>query len=69
MLFRKKINRACMHCLYSTTIDGDKVCCKKLGEVSADYRCLWFRYDPCKRIPHKMKALDPTKYEDTDFSL
>ena len=69
MLFRKKVSRACMHCLYSTVTDGEKITCAKRGAVSADSKCFRFRYDPCKRIPAKMKALDMQKYADTDFSL
>jgi hypothetical protein len=37
--------------------------------VSIFYSCGKFRYNPCKRIPHKMKTFDFHKYEDTDFSL
>jgi len=69
MLFRKKVTRVCMHCLHCTIENGEKLSCKKRGEVSADFHCIWFRYDPCKRVPSKMKALDTRKYEDTDFSL
>ena len=28
-----------------------------------------FRYDPCKRIPCKAKAMDFSKYDSEDFSL
>lgn len=69
MLFRKKVIRACMHCLHCTVTEDEKLICAKRGAVTADFRCLRFRYDPCKRIPPKMKALDTRKYDETDFSL
>lgn len=69
MLFRKKITRACSYCKHGTPIGDDQVLCAKRGAVSIYYSCRKFRYDPCKRIPPKMKALDFQKYEDVDFSL
>jgi hypothetical protein len=36
---------------------------------TADKKCLKFRYDPCKRIPSKPKALDFAKYDQEDYSL
>lgn len=68
MLFRKDIDHCCAHCLHAQ-LDGDKITCTKAGEVPADHRCWRFRYDPCKRVPPKMKAFDTDKYNDTDFSL
>ena len=69
MLFRKRINRACSYCQRGTPIGDDMVLCTKRGTVSVYYSCRKFRYDPCKRIPPKMKALDFQKYQDVDFSL
>jgi hypothetical protein len=37
--------------------------------VFATEGCRKFRYDPCKRIPSKPKALDFRKYDEHDFSL
>jgi hypothetical protein len=37
--------------------------------MSAQKKCLKFKYDPCKRIPPKPKALDFTKYDQEDYSL
>ena len=69
MLFRKKIQRACSYCLYSTKLDEDTVLCSKKGVRNAESPCRKFKYDPCKRIPAKAKALDFSKYQSEDFSL
>lgn len=69
MLFRKKIERSCAYCAFGTPIDGDKILCIKKGVVSAEKPCWKFKYDPCKRIPAKAKALDFEKYDDEDYSL
>lgn len=69
MLFRKRIKRDCSYCKHGTPIGDDQVLCVKQGAVSIYYSCRKFRYDPCKRIPPKMKALDFQKYENVDFSL
>jgi hypothetical protein len=45
------------------------ILCAKKGMVAAKEKCLTFRYDPCKRIPPKPKALDFTKYDQEDYSL
>lgn len=69
MLFRKKIIRSCSYCQHGTPMDEEQILCSKRGVVSANYSCRKFRYNPCKRIPPKMKALDLEKYQDADFSL
>ena len=69
MLFRKKIDRSCSYCRRGTSVGKDQILCVKCGIVSACYSCRNFRYDPCKRIPPKIKALDFQKYQDVDFSL
>lgn len=69
MLFRKKIDKNCAYCVYSAPLDNGMILCSRKGMVSSDCKCLRFRYDPCKRIPQKAKALDFSKYEQEDFSL
>lgn len=69
MLFRKKIPRSCSYCQYGTAMGQNQILCCKRGVVSEYYSCRKFSYNPCKRIPPKMKALDTDKYQDTDFSL
>ncbi len=69
MLFRKNVDRCCSYCQYATKADEENITCSKAGTVSADHCCWRFRYDPCKRTPPKMKALNTDKYNDTDFSL
>ena len=69
MLFRNDIERDCAYCAHGTPIDEDKILCVKKGVVSADKPCWKFKYDPCKRIPPKAKALNFNKYDDEDYSL
>lgn len=69
MLFRKNIERSCSYCAHSAKLDDDQVLCAKRGLMSIDGKCLKFRYDPCKRIPVKAKALDFSKYDREDYSL
>lgn len=69
MLFRKKIERSCAYCTHGTVIDGEQVLCVKKGVVNGEKPCWKFKYDPCKRIPPKAKALNFNKYDDEDYSL
>lgn len=69
MLFRKKIERSCAYCLYGTRLEEDHILCSKRGMKSVENKCRKFKYDPCKRIPAKAKALDLSKYAEEDFSL
>ena len=69
MLFRKKIERSCTYCVYGTMLEEDQVLCSKKGLRSAEKPCRKFKYDPCKRIPAKAKAMDFRKYDEEDFSL
>lgn len=69
MLFRKKIERSCAYCVYGARLEDGMILCSKAGVRSVEDRCRRFKYDPCKRIPSKAKALDFSKYENDDFSL
>ena len=69
MLFRKKIERSCCYCLHGTRLEDGQVLCAKRGIRTEEDGCFRFRYDPLKRIPGKMKALDFSKYDKEDFSL
>ena len=69
MLFRKKIERSCCYCLHGTRLEDGQVLCAKRGIRTEEDGCLRFRYDPLKRVPGKMKALDFSKYDKEDFSL
>ena len=69
MLFRKKIERSCSYCVFGARLDDGQILCCKKGMRTPDDNCIWFRYDPCKRIPMKAKALDFSKYQFEDFSL
>ena len=69
MLFRKKHPRCCRYCKFGTVVNAEEVLCIKKGIVSIDAGCRKFSYDPCKRIPAKVKASDFKKYDNEDFSL
>ncbi len=69
MLFRKKIEKACMYCSHCTALDEDTVLCCKKGLKAPTDKCRKFEYDPCKRVPSKPKALDFSRYEEYDYSL
>ena len=58
MLFRKKQEKMCAICAHCTIVDEDTVQCRKKGRKNWDDKCLAFRYDPCKRVPKKARALD-----------
>lgn len=69
MLFRKKIEKACSYCVHSAKLDDEQYLCAKKGIRSGNEQCFRFRYDPCKRIPSKARALDFSKYDREDYSL
>ena len=69
MLFRKKTPRSCTTCLYAASLSDHQLLCSKRGIVADSCACRKFRYDPCKRVPKKAKALDFSKYDEEDFSL
>lgn len=69
MLFRKKIERACSYCSYGAKLDDESYLCSKRGRMMGDDSCRKFKYDPCKRVPFKAKAMDFSRFKDSDFSL
>jgi len=69
MLFRKKIERSCSYCAYGAHLENGQILCSKNGFKTEDNSCFRFRYDPCKRIPKKAKALDFSRYDQEDYSL
>ena len=69
MLFRRKIPRSCAYCAFGTKLDSDTVLCTKRGVVSVEKSCRKFSYDPCRRIPPKMKSLNFRKYDNEDYTL
>ena len=69
MLFRKKIERSCAYCRYGVKLDAGQILCSKKGLRTPEDKCRKFKYDPCKRIPVKARALDFSRYENEDFSL
>ena len=69
MLFRKRIEKSCTYCQFGTKLNEDECLCIKKGIVSLDGKCRKFTYDPYKRMPQKVKALDFEKYKEEDYSL
>ena len=69
MLFRKKIERSCSYCLHGAYVEGGQILCSKKGFRTVEDKCRRFKYDPCKRIPPKAKAMDFSRYDQEDFSL
>ncbi len=69
MLFRKKIPRDCRYCKHATAFDAEQVLCIRKGVIDGNKPCRKFRYDPCKRIPVKAKALDFAQFSEDDFKL
>ena len=69
MLFRKKIERSCAYCANGANLGDGQILCAKKGLKTVDDQCRKFKYDPCKRIPAKPKAVDFSKYDNEDFSL
>lgn len=69
MLFRKKIERSCTYCTYGVSLQDGQILCSKRGIRTENDKCWKFHYDPCKRIPRKMKAMDFSRYSPEDFSL
>lgn len=69
MLFRKKMERQCGYCENGATLEDGQILCSRKGLRMPQDKCLRFRYDPCKRIPKKAKALDFSKYDQEDYTL
>ena len=69
MLFRKDIPKACIYCARGTCFVEGRILCAKKGVVPEDHKCRKFKYDPCKRIPARAKAMDFSKYDSEDYSL
>ena len=69
MLFRKKIQRSCAYCAHGARLEDGVILCVKKGIRTEEDKCFRFRYDACKRIPKKAKAMDFSRYDQDDFSL
>lgn len=69
MLFRKKIARSCSYCAFGAKMEEDAILCRKRGLKTVCDKCRKFKYDPCKRVPPKGKAISFAQFSDCDFSL
>ncbi len=69
MLFRKKIERSCAHCIHGVHLEDGQILCTRKGLKTREDKCFRFRYDPLKRLPKKAKALDFSRYDKEDYSL
>ena len=69
MVFRKKNEHFCGYCENGTALDDGQILFARKGLRTPEDKCWRFRYDPCKRIPKRAKALDFSKYDQEDFTL
>ena len=69
MLFRRTIEKSCVYCERGTELMDGQILCTKKGIRQSQNKCWRFRYDPCKRIPVRPKALDFSKYDQEDYTL
>ncbi len=69
MLFRKKIEPSCAYCVHGAHLEDGMILCTKKGLKNQEDKCFRFRYDPCKRLPKKARAMDFSRYDQDDFSL
>ena len=69
MLFRKKIDPSCVYCIHGARMEDHSILCSKRGLKTEDDSCRRFRYDHCKRVPFKAKAMNFSQFSDSDFSL
>lgn len=69
MLFRKNIEPRCGYCVRSAPAEAGTIICRKKGICPETNHCRSFRYDPLKRVPPQHRAMDFSKYDDTDYSL
>ena len=47
--------------------DGEKILCPHKGIVEPSFACGRFRYDPLKRVPHRLPALP--RFDKEEFTL
>ena len=69
MLFRKKVESACVYCRYSTVLDEENAVCKKHGVVDLWGKCGSFKYDPLKREPENAVSGVSADFDESDFEI
>ncbi len=67
LYFGKQIEPSCSYCRHGSRFEEDQILCKKRGVVDPGFHCKKFRYDPLKRIPHRIAILP--KMDQSDFEL
>lgn len=65
-LFDKKITPACKYCYFASNEDGS-IRCDKKGRVSAEDKCMRFRYDPTLREPELAPL--PGRHSAEEFKI
>ena len=64
----RKIEPKCEYCIYaSVPNDRSEALCLKEGIMDLDNSCKKFKYDPLKRIPHKIAF--QSNFTEDDFKL
>ena len=69
MLFRKKVESACVYCLYASVLDEENAVCKKHGVVDLWGKCGSFKYDPLNREPENAPSAIVSDFEESDFEV
>ncbi|MCR5649163.1 MAG: hypothetical protein K6F67_06495 [Oscillospiraceae bacterium] len=69
MLFRKKVESACVYCLHATVLDGESAICRKHGVVDLWGKCASFKYDPLKREPENDAGGISSDFDESDFEI
>lgn len=68
-LFQENIEPRCAYCAKGAPLEEGRILCAKKGVVPAGGSCLWFQYDPLKRVPPKPNLLDTSKISPEDLRL
>ena len=68
LVFRKKNEKYCSHCVHATCLEytGEIFCAKK-GFVNEFGSCIRYKYDPLKRKPQQQAV--SRQYSADDFKL
>lgn len=68
MIYGKDIPRVCAYCEHATDIDELSVLCLKYGPVTANYCCIFYKYDPLRRNPPS-KFTPKKAFTRADFDI
>ena len=69
MLFDRDIDPSCVYCRYSTVLGHEEIACIRRGIMKSYGSCGSFRYEPTKRVPEHMPALNASGLTEEDFAI